>query len=109
MIKIINDSNPFPTLLGIDWDFNNLTIVKLKKKKMTFEGHNIRIVMPLDPSIGPRYTEPIHAEEEVRNIDDFNKVTTMQDDYINPTVGGTLSWRYTSSYTLDSEEGLENC
>lgn len=56
MIEIIDDSNPFPTLLGIDRDFDNLDVINLKKKKMTFEGHNIRIIMPLDPSMGPRYT-----------------------------------------------------
>ena len=32
VIKIIDDSNPFPTLLGIDWGFDNLVIINLKKK-----------------------------------------------------------------------------
>ena len=64
--------------------------------------------MPLDPSMAPRYIEPIRIEEEVRYIDDVYKVTTMQDDYINPIANGTLSWHYASSYTSDSEEGLEN-
>ena len=41
--------------------------------------------------MGPLYIEPIHLEEEVRDIDDFYKVTVMQDDYINPTVDGMLS------------------
>ena len=75
---------------------------------MTFEGHNIRIIVPLDPSMGPLYREHIRAGEEARGIDNFYKVTKMQDDYINPTTDGTLSWRYASSYTLDSEAGLEN-
>ena len=56
VIKIIDDSNPFPTLLGIDWAFDNLVVINLKKKQTTFEGHNIRIIVPLDPSKGPRYT-----------------------------------------------------
>ena len=76
MIEIIDDSNPFPTLLGIDWAFENLTLINLKNKHMTFEGHNIRIIAPLDPSMGPRYLEPICAEEEVREMDDFYKMTT---------------------------------
>ena len=75
---------------------------------MTFEGHNIRIIVPLDPSMGPRYAKPICAEEEERDIDDFYKVTSSQDDYINPTTDGMFSWCYASSYTLDSDEGLEN-
>ena len=75
---------------------------------MTFEGHNIRIIAPLDPSMGPRYSETICAKEEAREIDDFYKMTTTRDDYINLTADGTLSWRYASSCTSDSEEGLEN-
>ena len=41
VIEIIDDSKPFPALLGIDWDFDNLVVINLKKKQMTFEGHNI--------------------------------------------------------------------
>ena len=108
MIEIIDDSNAFPTLLGIDWAFDNLIVSNLKKKQMTCEGHNIRIIAPLDPSMGPCYTKPIRDEEEEKEIDDLYKMTTTQDDYINPTIDGTLSWRYTSSYTSNSKAGLEN-
>ena len=44
--------------------------------------------------MGPRYSEPIRAEEEAREIDDFYKMTTTD---------GTLSWHYASSYTSDSK------
>ena len=71
VIEIIDDSNPFPALLDIDWAFDNLAVINLKKKQMTFEGHNIRIIAPLDPSMGPRYTEPIRAEEEMKEADDL--------------------------------------
>ena len=30
VIEIIDDSNPFPTLLGIDWAFDNLDVINLK-------------------------------------------------------------------------------
>jgi len=62
----------------------------------------------LDPSLGPCYSEPIHVEEEVREIDDFYNMTTTQDDYINPTTDGMVRWSYASSCTSDLEEGLEN-
>ena len=71
VIEIIDDSNPFPTLLGIDWAFDNLAVTNLNKKHMTFEGHNIRIIAPLDPSKGPPYTEPICVEEEMKEDDDL--------------------------------------
>ena len=35
-------------------------------------------------------------------------MTMTKDDYINPTADGTLSWRYASSITYDSEAGLKN-
>lgn len=75
---------------------------------MTFEGHNIRIIAPLDPSMGPCYAEPIRVEEETRETDNFYKMTVTPDDYINPITDGMLSWHSASSCTLDSEEGLEN-
>ena len=91
VIEIIDDSNLYLALLGIDWDFDNLAVINLKKKQMTFEGHNIKIISPLDSSMGPRYTKPIRAGEEAKEINDFYKMTTTQDDYINPTADGNLS------------------
>lgn len=32
VIEVIDDSKPFPALLDIDWDFNNLVVIGLKKK-----------------------------------------------------------------------------
>ena len=68
VIEIIDDNNPFPTLLGIDWAFDNLVVINLKKKQMTFQGHNIQIITPLDPTQGPRYTESTRAEEETNDL-----------------------------------------
>ena len=41
VIEIIDDSTPYPTLLGIDWAFENQAIINLKKKTMSFEGNGI--------------------------------------------------------------------
>ena len=108
VIEIIDDSNPFPALLRINWAFDNLAVINLKKKQMTFEGHNIRIIVPLDPSKGPRYTKPIQQEEELQEADDIYNMTTTKDGYIDPTADGTLSWCYAYSYTSDSYKGMEN-
>ena len=59
VIEIVDDSFPYPALLGIDWDFNNLTVVDLKKRRMAFEGDGLRVIAPLHPDEGRRYTEPI--------------------------------------------------
>ena len=56
VIEIIDDSTPYLALLGIDWAFKNQAIIKLKKKIMSFEGNGIRVIGPLNPTLGPRYT-----------------------------------------------------
>ena len=58
---------------------------------MTFKGHNTRVIAPFDPSMGPCYMEAIRAKEETREVDNFYKMTMTLDDYINPTIDGTLS------------------
>ena len=63
VIDIVDDSCHYPALLGIDWDFNNLTIVDHKKRRMTFEVDGLRVIAPLDPDEGHRYTEPIREED----------------------------------------------
>ena len=39
--EIIDDSTPYPALLGIDWELENQAIINLKKKIMSFEGNGI--------------------------------------------------------------------
>ena len=53
VIEIVDDSFHYPVLLGIDWAFDNSTIVDLKKRLMTFEKVGLRFIAPLDPDEGP--------------------------------------------------------
>jgi hypothetical protein len=59
VIDIVDDSFPYPALLGIDWDFNNLTVFDLRKRRMAFEGDGIRVIAPLNLDEGHIYTKPI--------------------------------------------------
>jgi hypothetical protein len=56
VIDIVYDSCPYATLLGIDWDFNTSTVIDLKKRRMTFEGNGLKVIAPMDPDEGRRYT-----------------------------------------------------
>ena len=56
VIEIMGDKDPYPTLLGIDWAYENYAVIDLKKDTMTFEVEGIKVVQPLDPYVGPRYT-----------------------------------------------------
>jgi hypothetical protein len=48
VIEIVDDSCPYPALLGIDWAFNNSIVVYLKKIRMNFEGDGLSFIAPLD-------------------------------------------------------------
>jgi hypothetical protein len=54
VIDIMDDSNPYPALLGIDWAFKNNVVLNLKKRQMSIENDTMRVVAPLDPYEGDR-------------------------------------------------------
>jgi hypothetical protein len=49
VIEIVDDTTPYPTLLGLDWAFDNHDIINLKTRKMTFELGEYIVISPLDP------------------------------------------------------------
>jgi hypothetical protein len=86
VIEIVDDNCPYPALLRIDWDFNNSIFVDLNKRRMTFEGDGLRVIAPLDLDEGHRYTKPIREEDHAYELENIYKLTTRQQDYINPVV-----------------------
>jgi hypothetical protein len=106
VIEIVDDTTPYPTLLGLDWAFDNQAIINLKTRKMTFESGDYRVIAPLDPSEGERFVEPTCLDLE--EIDQLYRTTARDADYINPTADGVLSWWSITSCTTDSDTGLEN-
>ena len=44
----MGEKYPYPSLLGIDSDFENYVIINLKKEFMTFEVEGVRVIQPLD-------------------------------------------------------------
>ena len=91
--------NPYPTLLGIDWAIDNQTIINFKKRILSFKDDEMRIVSPIDPLEGQIYIEPVHSEGKGDYLDHIYNVSTLNDDYIHPTVDGNLSWRSATSCT----------
>jgi len=107
VIEIIDDSNPYPALLGIEWAIDNAAVINLKKRQMTFEGKGLRVIVPLDPSQGERYTEPLRDEDQ-DVLDHIYNITAKEEDYVDPTVEGIMDWQCDSSCMTDSDDGLEN-
>ena len=74
MIEIVDDNNPYPTLLGIDWATDMNGVINLKKRKIIFEKKSLRVVVPLDPAEGSRYTEPVRDDESDDDLDCIYKI-----------------------------------
>jgi hypothetical protein len=106
VIEIVDGTTTYPTLLGLDWEFDNQAIINLKTRKMTFESGEYRFIAPLDPSEGERFVEAICLDLE--EINQFYKTIAREEDYVNPTTDGILSWRSITSCAYDSNMGLED-
>ena len=97
VIEIIDDSNPYPALLGIEWALDNDAVINLKKRQMNFEGKYLRVIIPLDPSQGARYTEPLRNEDQ-NVLEHIYNLTAKEEDYIDPSFEGIMDWQCDSSY-----------
>jgi len=107
VIEIVDDSNPYPTLLGIDWATDMNRIIILKKCKMIFEKKSLRRVVLLDPAEGARYTEPMHDDDNDDNLNCIYKITAREQDWVNLTTDGRISWERDNSCTSDLDEEVE--
>jgi hypothetical protein len=106
VIEIVDDTTPYRAFLGLDWAFDNQAIINLKTQKMTFESREYRVIVPLDPSEGEIFVEPTCLDLE--EINQLYRTNACNEDYINPTAYGILSWQSITSCATDSYTGLEN-
>ena len=74
---------------------------------MTFEGKELRVIVPLDPSQGERYTEPLQDEDQ-DVLDHIYNITVKEEDYVDPNAEGIMDWQCDSSCMTDLDDGLEN-
>jgi hypothetical protein len=93
-------------LLGLDWAFDNQSIINLKTRKKTFESSEYRVIAPLDPSEEERFLEPTCLDLE--KINQLRKTTAREEDYVNSIANGVLSWRRITSCSSYSNTGLDN-
>ena len=89
VIDIVDNTTPYPALLGLDWEFYNHAIINLNTRKMTFELGEYRVIAPLYPSEAVRFVEPTCLDLE--EINQLYWTTAHTKDYINPTADGLLS------------------
>ena len=108
VIGIFDEINPYPVLIGIVWAFEMNETINLKNWGMAFENNELRVIVSLDLTKGAQYTEPNHDYYEDENIEHIYKLTTWNEDWINPTVDQRISWEKDNSYQSDSNKELEN-
>jgi len=106
-IEIVDDSNPYPTLLGIDWATDMNGVINLKKWKLIFEKNSLCIVIPLDPSEGVRYTKPVHDNGSDDEMDCIYKIIMHDQDWVNLIANGRISREGIGSCTSDSDKENE--
>jgi hypothetical protein len=63
VIDIVDDNQPYPGLMGLEWDFYNQEIINLKRMDMIFEFGDLKVTAPLDPSEGKIYIEPSRGND----------------------------------------------
>ena len=105
LIETFKDADPYLVLLGLDWAMDMGGIINLKKRSMVFESEGTRVIVPLDPAEGTRYTKHVHTKEE---LDHIYKITAQDEDRVNPTDEGMLYWEKDSECFSDSNQELEN-
>jgi hypothetical protein len=87
VIEIVDDSQPYPTLMGLEWAFENQAIINPKRREIIFEVGDLKVTTLLDPTEGNRYIEPTKGN----TIDNLYNMIVYMDDYVNLTTDGALS------------------
>lgn len=106
VIEIVDEIDPYPSLLGIDWAFDNSAIIDLKRRTMTFESNTPTLITPLDPRERARHTELVREDLDNYDVGELYNITARREDYVNPTMDGELSWRSICSYGTDAKDAL---
>ena len=74
VIDIFEDTNRYPTFLGIDLGMNKCTIINFKKRSLTFEDDDLWVVTLLDPKEGHRYVKQVNNERQDGYLDHIYKI-----------------------------------
>jgi hypothetical protein len=106
-IDLVDNTSPYPSLLGLDSAFDNQNIINSKTRNMIFNSGEYIFIALLYPLEGGRYVEPID-NILTKDVNQLYKTITHEEYYINPTAYGMLSWRNISYFSSDSDMGLEN-
>lgn len=107
--NIFDDSNLYPTLLGINWAIDMNEVINLKKKKISFDRKLLWVVVWLEPAEGLRYTELVrNYEESDDDLYQIYKIITRDQESINLMADGRIAWDQECSCTSNLDEYLKH-
>lgn len=72
VIQIIDDNNPYPTLLGIDSDIDMNGVIDMKKRTISFERKLLQFSVLLDPTEGAFCIELVRDYD--KNVDELDQI-----------------------------------
>ncbi len=104
VIELMDESTPYPMLLGIDWAIDLNMVINLKKQTMIFETKSLRVAIPLDPAEGPCYIEPVCGREYEDDVDCSYKMSSQRQGWVKTAKDRRISLGDGESCTFDSEE-----
>lgn len=104
VIETMDEKNPYPPTLTIDWAIDMKWIINLKSRRMKFKKKSLHVVVLLDPVQRERYTKPVHDEGSDCKLDFFYQITTQLSNQMQSLNNRKPSWECDSIYTMDSKE-----
>jgi hypothetical protein len=100
VMEIMDYSNPYHVLLGIDWAFENNAMLNLKNQHISFKTDTQCVISPLYPNEGDWYNESVDEDAQILVIKNIYKIIGNHKYYVNPMMDGELSWRSVSHMKL---------
>ena len=66
-------------------------MINFKKRILSFEDYELRVVVPIGPLEGQRYVKPVNSKGQGNYLDQLYNIMSSREYYVNPTVDGKLS------------------
>ena len=79
-------SSSFPALVGPPWGRKMKASISLDKERIKLKGNGQKYIVPIHPSQGERWNEPIDEEVNVRQLYQIHNNA----DYTEPNIHGLL-------------------
>lgn len=96
--------------MGIDYAIDMNGFINLKKRTMSFVRKSLQVVVSLDSKEGGCYTEPVRDYEESDDeLDQIYKIVVRDQDWINLSIDGHISWDWESSCTSNLDKEMKHC